>query len=103
MRTFSSVASRSSNKQSSTPVACSENKAKLTPFPIHVAPRGYGKPSQVRTEVINARAFMRHRVRIGNHERRTGMRSNSAAVCVFGRDRRDPHHVTLKIALAFIA
>src|SRR3970040_1853404 len=34
-----------SKKQTSTLVAFAENSAKLTPFPSHVAPRGYGSPS----------------------------------------------------------
>src|SRR5207248_3067086 len=54
MRMFSSVASRLSNKHSSTPVACSEKMAKLTPLSINVAPSGYGYPRKVFTEVINA-------------------------------------------------
>jgi hypothetical protein len=29
-------------------VACAENRAKLTPRPSHVAPRGWGKPSESR-------------------------------------------------------
>src|SRR5262245_44428776 len=33
-----------SNKQSSTPVAFSENSAKFTPDPSQVAPSGYGLP-----------------------------------------------------------
>ena len=38
----------SSNRQSSTFVACAENSAKLTPEPSHVAPRGNGLPSVTR-------------------------------------------------------
>jgi hypothetical protein len=36
-----------SNKQSSTCVAFSENSAKFTPLPSHVAPRGAGLPGQI--------------------------------------------------------
>ena len=35
-----------SNRHSSTRDACSENSAKLTPTPSHVAPSGYGVPGQ---------------------------------------------------------
>src|ERR1700752_4830221 len=37
-----------SNKHKSTLVACSENNAKFTPFPSHVAPSGYEFPGQTR-------------------------------------------------------
>jgi hypothetical protein len=33
-----------SKRQRSTPVACAENRAKFTPAPSQVAPRGYGWP-----------------------------------------------------------
>ena len=39
-------ASGESNRHSSTRVACSENRAKLTPTPSQVAPSGYGVPGQ---------------------------------------------------------
>src|SRR4051794_6246646 len=42
----STSASRESKRQSSTRVACSENSAKFTPTPSHVAPSGYGAPGQ---------------------------------------------------------
>src|SRR5438874_2499070 len=42
IRTSSFVSSALSNKQSSTPLACSEKIAKFTPLPIQVAPSGYG-------------------------------------------------------------
>src|SRR5437667_2219545 len=54
MRTFSWRASILSKRQISTDVAASEKSAKFTPLPSHVAPSGYGKPSQVFTEVISA-------------------------------------------------
>src|SRR5437762_14318698 len=54
MRTFSWRASILSKRQRSTDVAASEKSAKFTPLPSHVAPSGYGKPSQVFTEVISA-------------------------------------------------
>ena len=38
----------SSKIQSSTFVALAENRAKLTPSPVHVAPRGKGIPSRRR-------------------------------------------------------
>ena len=38
-------------RQSSTFVACSENRAKLTPPPSHVAPRGFGLPGQTRGSI----------------------------------------------------
>src|SRR5271157_6124606 len=44
MRCASAVASGESNRHNSTLVACSENSAKLTPFPSHVAPNGKGRP-----------------------------------------------------------
>src|SRR6185437_15564447 len=48
-----SIASLSrANRQSSTPVALSENSAKLTPSPSQVAPRGYGWPGQTRIMVL---------------------------------------------------
>src|SRR5438876_9665108 len=54
MRTFSWRASILSKRQRSTDVAASEKSAKFTPLPSHVEPNGYGKPSQVFTEVISA-------------------------------------------------
>src|SRR5271157_2450561 len=36
------------NRQSSTFVAFSAKRLKLTPAPSHVAPRGYGRPGQTR-------------------------------------------------------
>src|SRR5439155_1773133 len=54
MRTFSWRASILSKRQRSTEVAASEKSAKFTPLLSHVAPNGYGKPSQVFTEVISA-------------------------------------------------
>src|SRR5882724_5455688 len=41
-------ASTESNRHNSTLVACSENNAKFTPFPSHVAPSGYEFPGQTR-------------------------------------------------------
>src|SRR6266496_2717063 len=41
-------ASIESNRHNSTLVACSENNAKFTPFPSHVAPSGYEFPGQTR-------------------------------------------------------
>src|SRR5215831_330543 len=41
-------ASIESNRHNSTFVACSENNAKLTPLPSHVAPSGYEFPGQTR-------------------------------------------------------
>src|SRR2546425_3620018 len=49
-----------SNKQSSTPVACSEKIAKLTPLPSQVAPSGYGFPGQVLTVVIKRDVLISH-------------------------------------------
>src|SRR3954468_24846147 len=37
-----------SNRHRSTPVACAENRAKLTPLPSQVAPSGTGAPSSMR-------------------------------------------------------
>ncbi|MNC49016.1 hypothetical protein D3C75_981650 [compost metagenome] len=37
-----------SNRHSSTLVALAENRAKLTPRPSQVAPRGKGRPSRIR-------------------------------------------------------
>src|SRR5438477_357316 len=47
MRAVSRSPSGPSNRHSSTPVAFSENRAKLTPAPSHVAPSGYGDPGRV--------------------------------------------------------
>src|SRR5438477_8068143 len=60
MRTFSFGASMLSNKQRSTPVACSEKIAKLTPLPSQVAPSGYGFPGQVSTVVIKRDVVISH-------------------------------------------
>src|SRR3954454_14587357 len=49
MLAYSFVASGESNRQSSTFVACSENSAKFTPTPVHVAPSGYGSPGHTLT------------------------------------------------------
>src|SRR4051812_47277359 len=48
MHWLSRASSGPSNRQRSTPVAFSENRAKLTPSPFQVAPRGYGWPGQMR-------------------------------------------------------
>src|SRR5262249_22642946 len=47
-RAVSFAAAGESNMQSSTLVAYSENRAKLTPAPSQVAPSGYGRPGQTR-------------------------------------------------------
>src|SRR5579875_871233 len=39
-------------RQSSTPSASSENKAKFVPHPSQVAPRGYGAPGQIRNRLL---------------------------------------------------
>src|SRR5438477_6493997 len=39
----------------STPVPCSEKRAKFTPWPSHVAPRGYGAPRHTRTAGLRLR------------------------------------------------
>src|SRR5258708_39943088 len=51
MQCVSFAASAESNRQSSTLVACSEKRAKLTPAPSQVAPKGYGRPGQMRRGV----------------------------------------------------
>src|SRR5262245_52480718 len=51
MRCDSFVASGESNRHSSTLVACSANRAKLTPAPSQVAPSGYERPGQMRMGV----------------------------------------------------
>src|SRR5687767_12483784 len=48
MRCASFSVSTVSNKHRSTLVACSENNAKFTPLPSHVAPSGYEFPGQTR-------------------------------------------------------
>src|ERR1700745_2524010 len=48
MRADSALASAESNRHSSTLAACSENRAKLTPAPSQVAPRGADFPGQIR-------------------------------------------------------
>jgi hypothetical protein len=45
-----------SNRHSSTFSACAENRAKFTPAPPHVAPRGCGSPGQ--TAVIGRRVAL---------------------------------------------
>src|SRR5690606_36951905 len=55
-----SVLPCSSNRHSSTRVACAENTAKLTPRPSQVAPRGKGVPS-----VTRERCCLRMRVTSG--------------------------------------
>src|SRR5579884_4156345 len=44
-----------SHKHSSTPEACSEKRAKLTPSPSQVAPRGWGDPGQTRISLRPSR------------------------------------------------
>src|SRR5512143_1090564 len=41
------------NRQSSTAVALSEKMAKFTPWPSHVAPRGYGWPGHTRIAFVD--------------------------------------------------
>src|ERR1700761_1690280 len=48
----SSFSPCSSKRQSSTLLALAENRAKLTPNPVQVAPKGYAKPSRSRALVI---------------------------------------------------
>src|SRR3954453_1163075 len=48
MRFASSASSGRSKRHSSTPVACSEKRAKFVPSPSHDAPSGYGEPGQTR-------------------------------------------------------
>src|SRR6478752_8734924 len=48
MRCASSASPGWSYRHSSTPVACSEKRAKFVPSPSHVAPSGYGVPGQTR-------------------------------------------------------
>ena len=48
MRSVGTASSSFVNRQSSTPVACSEKIEKLTPSPSQVAPWGYGTPGQTR-------------------------------------------------------
>src|SRR5689334_16752246 len=43
-----------SNRQTSTLVACAENKQKFTPAPSQVAPRGNGVPSRTRLRTSSA-------------------------------------------------
>jgi hypothetical protein len=49
-----------SNKQSSTPIACSEKIAKLTPSPVQLAPSGYGFPGQALIVVIKRVVLISH-------------------------------------------
>ena len=53
---YGTPASASSNRHSSTAVACSEKSAKLTPPPSQVAPSGWGLPGQTLTGAPAARA-----------------------------------------------
>src|SRR5437588_11176413 len=57
---ISFAASTLSNKQSSTPVACSEKIAKLTPSPVQVAPSGYGFPGNILGVVIKRDVLIHH-------------------------------------------
>src|SRR5215468_4900665 len=50
-RCASFVASAPSNRHSSTLLACSEKRAKLTPAPSQIAPNGYDRPGQTRMKV----------------------------------------------------
>src|SRR3954453_6383020 len=55
-----------SNRQTSTFVACAENRTKLVPLPSQVAPRGSGRPSLIRTWSRAAmRTSTRHRGKRG--------------------------------------
>src|SRR6266516_6044374 len=57
-------------RQSSTFSACSEKSAKLTPFPVHVAPRGSLRPGQTRSAfsaVSGSTSIMRKK-----HRKKTG-------------------------------
>src|SRR5215207_347581 len=53
------VDSTESNRHSSTFVACAEKIAKLTPTPVHVAPRGYGSPGHTRMGSASSRSMPR--------------------------------------------
>src|SRR5436305_14452358 len=53
IRADSALASAESNRHSSTLVACSENRAKLTPAPSNAAPSGYDCPGQTRIQVTS--------------------------------------------------
>src|SRR5438874_5414025 len=48
MRWDSLTSAADANKHNSTLAACSENRAKFTPAPSQMAPRGYGRPGQTR-------------------------------------------------------
>src|SRR6266480_3326817 len=92
MRTFSWCASILSKRQRSTDVAASEKSAKFTPLPSHVEPNGYGKPSQVFTEVISAPRSYRiwNTLAITKVERftppnRQDVRVTRAGRCMFGQ------------------
>src|SRR5437762_726456 len=50
MRWLSLAASAESKRHSSTLVACSLNRAKLTPAPSQIAPSGYDRPGQMRMD-----------------------------------------------------
>src|SRR5215207_287934 len=56
------VDSTESNRHSSTFVACAEKIAKLTPTPVHVAPRGYGSPGHTRMGSASSRSMPRRSV-----------------------------------------
>ena len=61
----------SSNRQSSTWVACDENRAKLMPWPSQVAPGGKGSPSRRRFLLCRSMRFPWERCAL--RQRRSGL------------------------------
>src|SRR4051812_29088573 len=53
-----------SNRHNSTRSACLENSAKLTPWPSHVAPSGYGWPGQTAVIEVFISSFSREPLRL---------------------------------------
>ena len=76
----STSASTESNRQSSTRVACSENSAKLTPTPSHVAP-----------ERIRERQARRANVCVGTADLGNTSRGGMAMICVAARSLASAH------------
>src|SRR5262249_42649638 len=96
MRSDSFASSWESNRHNSTLVACSENRAKLTPAPSQVAPRGYGRPGQTRMGVTPSER-MGHRpesryahARAGVEKEQLACRKTEGPPCPCGRTAPRP-------------
>src|SRR6476659_9805067 len=78
----------SSNRQSSTPSATSENRVKFVPAPSYVAPRGYGPPGHASIVLLRS-CLGRRDVRGGPEVQGYGERRGTTSRAVEARpDRR---------------